>query len=89
MAKKVCFTEKPDITAAADIKTIAMFVRYKRTSMGITLEDAAALCGLSKQAYNNIEKGVENSRIDTLFKALSALGIKLKIDETEAEDEWI
>ena len=89
MPKKVISTEKPDLSLPLNMNVIGDFVRYKRTSLGITLEDAAALCDLSKQAYNNIEKGIENSRVDTLFKVLSALGIRLEIKDEVSDDGWI
>lgn len=89
MGKQITVSEKPDISGPLDMRTIGEYVRYKRTSNKITLEDAASLSGLSKQAYNNVEKGIENIRIETLLKVCTALGIKLFIqDEKQEDDIW-
>jgi len=88
MAKRVVISEKPDLSAATDITVLGRFVRYKRTSLNLTLEDAASLCGLSKQAYNNVEKGLSTIRVETLFKVLVALGISLSIKEQGNDDGW-
>lgn len=90
MARTISIPELPQLDQPLDMATLGAFVRYKRAKLGITLEDAAALCGLSKQAYNNVEKGVATVRADTLFKALQGLGIGLSVTpEQEADDEWI
>ncbi|GGD69571.1 helix-turn-helix domain-containing protein [Lacimicrobium alkaliphilum] len=90
MAKKVTIAKKPDLSQPADMRILGQFIRHRRTSLNMTLEDAASLCGLSKQAYSNVERGVNNIRVETLFKALDALGVFLTIQETEqGEDDWI
>ncbi len=89
MAKRVILFPKPDLSAPINTKVIGDFVRHKRTSAKMTLEDTASLCGLSKQAYNNVELGVENIRVDTLFKALRGMGVKLSIiDNTNNDGDW-
>ena len=89
MGKQIIVADKPDLSGSLDMQTIGKYVRYKRTSNKLTLEDAASLSGLSKQAYNNVEKGVENIRIETLLKVCAALGIKLFIqDEKQDDDVW-
>ncbi|GAB3025229.1 helix-turn-helix domain-containing protein [Bowmanella dokdonensis] len=89
MAKRVVPAEKPDMTRAVDMAMLGAYIRYKRSLLGITLEDAASLSGVSKQAYSNVETGKANTRADTLFKALEALGIQLQIvDIPEQTDDW-
>lgn len=39
------------------ITLLGAYIRHHRTHLGLTLEDAAALCEVSKQTYNNIELG--------------------------------
>lgn len=99
MARTVVATPKPDISAPTDMSLLGAFIRHRRTHLGMTLEDAAALCGVSKQAYNNVELGEKNLRVSTLFSVLSALGIILRIedieacqtstDHEEAHDDWL
>ena len=89
MAKRVTLFPKPDPARSIDAQWLGALIRHRRTSAGMTLEDAAGLCGLSKQAYNNIELGVENSRVESLFKALNGMGIKLSVNGIgEVTDEW-
>ena len=89
MAKRVTLFPKPDPSSFIDAQWLGALIRHKRTSAEMTLEDAAGLCGLSKQAYNNIELGVENSRVESLFKALNGMGIKLSVNDiSEVADEW-
>lgn len=70
MARTVVVTTKPDITKPVDMPLLGAYIRHHRTQLGMTLEDAAALCGVSKQAYNNIELGEKNLNVDTLFLSL-------------------
>ncbi|WP_417664466.1 helix-turn-helix domain-containing protein [Pseudidiomarina donghaiensis] len=92
MARKITMTPKPDLSKTNDMTTIGNLVRHKRTTLGITLEDAASLCHLSKQAYSNVEKGLESVRVETLLKVLNALGIQLAVSDTaevaEVSNDW-
>ena len=89
MPKQIVPSEKPDLHQQADLKLLAKMVRFKRTSLKIRLIDAASLCGVSKQAYNNVELAVDKVRVETLFKVLNGLGIKLLIQDKNETDEWI
>lgn len=80
MARRVVVTPQPDLSQPADMALLGAVIRHRRTSLKLTLEDAAALCGISKQAYNNIELGSENVKVETLFKVLRAVGISLLVD---------
>ena len=92
MARNITITPKPDLSQANSMATIGALVRHKRTMLGITLEDAASLCQLSKQAYNNVEKSLESVRVETLLKVLNALGIQLTVRDTtevaEVSNDW-
>ncbi|MFU8785321.1 helix-turn-helix domain-containing protein [Aliidiomarina sp.] len=90
MARRVVATPKPNPSQPADMALLGAVVRYRRTGLNITLEDAAALCGVSKQAYNNVELGSENIKVETLFKVLTAFGISLRVtDLSGGSDEWL
>lgn len=79
MARRVVTTPKPDISQPVDMVMLGAVIRHRRTSVSMTLEDASALCGISKQAYNNIELGAESVKVETLFKVLRAFGISLSV----------
>ncbi|MEZ5471672.1 MAG: helix-turn-helix transcriptional regulator [Marinicella sp.] len=83
---KIIATEKPDHSRKVDFKWLGQYVRHKRTSMGIGLADAASLCGLSKNAYSNIELG-KSAKVETLFIVLNNMGIELSVVEHE-DDIW-
>ena len=80
-------TKKPDAQKTIDYIWLGQYIRYKRTSLGMGLVEAATLCGLSKTAYSNVELA-KNSRVDTLFAVLKNLGIRLSIQEEE-DVPWI
>ena len=79
MAKKIIITSEPDITQPADLTLIADAVRHVRTKCDMTIEDAAAAIGVSKQSLNDIEKAKPGCRLSTMLKVMENLGIKLKV----------
>ncbi|NQY37603.1 MAG: helix-turn-helix transcriptional regulator [Alteromonadaceae bacterium] len=95
MAKRVIATKAPNLDLPVNIKRIGEFVRFKRTTLDLTIENAASLCGVSKQALNNIELGIETVKLITLFKVLNELGVSLWFEnqsannKEEADDEWL
>ena len=89
MVKKVVTTPAPPIGGNLDMNTIGDYIRHQRTSLGMTLVDAAALSNLSKQTYQNIEKGHSTVKVESLLKACKALGVGLSIILAESDDDWI
>ena len=95
MAKRVITTEAPDRSLPVNIKRLGELVRFKRTTLGLTIESAASLCGVSKQAFNNVELGLETVKLATLFKMLNSLGVSLWFDNPNdnsnegTDDEWL
>lgn len=85
---KIIPTKKPDINKTIDFIWLGQYIRYKRTSLGIGVVEAAAMCGLSKTAYSNVELA-KNSRVDTLFTVLVIFGIHLNVMEENNEITWI
>ena len=95
MAKRVVATKKPDSETPVNMEKLGQFVRFKRTSMGMTIENAANTCGVSKQAFSNVESGLETVKAETIFKVLDCLGITLWFDQgissskTDENDVWL
>lgn len=95
MPKRVVFTEKPNLNLHVNMERLGEFVRYKRTSLGMTIETAASLCGISKQALSNVESGLKTVKAETIFKVFDCLGIKMWFDKGLSEpsvdenDEWL
>jgi hypothetical protein len=44
MAKRVIGTRKPDLNTPVNMQRLGQFVRFRRTSMGMTIENAAGIC---------------------------------------------
>lgn len=67
-------------------------VRARRTQSGLTLPDAAALCGVAKDTLMKVEHGVPTVRMDSVLQICSSLGITLHIvswqNKMDAADEW-
>lgn len=95
MAKRVIGTRKPDLNTPVNMQRLGQFVRFRRTSMGMTIENAAGICGVSKQAFSNVESGLETVKAETIFKVLNCLGValwfnqNLSNDKTDENDEWL
>jgi len=96
MAKRIVIPPKPDTSSSVSMDTLGQFVKFRRTTLGMTIDEAASLCGVSKQALSNVEKSLESVRMDTVFKIINSLGIKLWIKSSEeidingeSDSEWL
>ena len=68
MAKRVVATQKPDLNTPVNMQQLGQFVRFRRTSEGMTIEDAAGICGVSKQTFSNVESGLETGQSGINFQ---------------------
>lgn len=57
---------------------IAQNIRSKRSSIGISQEELADLCGLHRTYIGAIERGERNITVNTLAKVASALKIPIE-----------
>lgn len=95
MSKRVVITKKPDLNIQVNMKRLGQFIRFRRTSMGMTIETAASICGVSKQAFSNVESGLKTVKAETIFKVLDCLGVTLWFDKDSNDDkanetdEWL
>jgi len=62
------------IRAAEDLGRI---IRKRRKEDGLTLHDAAAVCGVSHVFLSALENGKESVRLDKVLKVTSCLGIEI------------
>jgi HTH-type transcriptional regulator / antitoxin HipB len=63
------------IKSAQDLGGI---IRQKRKADGLTLEEAAAVCGVSYAFLSVLENGKETVRLNKVLQVLSCLGIELE-----------
>jgi len=68
---------KNKITTAADIGAT---VRKKRKEDGLTLADAAALCGVGYRFMSDLENGKETVQVGKLLQVATALGLDVCIE---------
>ena len=69
---------------AADIGTA---VRKKRKEDGLTLADAAALCGVGYRFMSDLENGKETVQVGKVLKVLTALGLDMTIEARKWPNE--
>lgn len=62
----------------ASPEDIGRIVRQKRKSDGLTLEEAAAVCGVSYAFLSALENGKETVRLNKILQVFSCLGIELE-----------
>lgn len=80
MAKRIIVTSKPDQKNRLNEKSLGQWLRFVRTSVGLTIEDAAALAGVSKQSFSDLEHGKSGCRLGITIKILDSLGIDLEVN---------
>ena len=63
------------INTAEDLGSI---IKQKRKADGLTLEEAAAVCGVSYAFFSALENGKETVRLNKVLQVLACLGIELE-----------
>jgi len=59
-------------------KDLGGMIKQKRKADGLTLEEAAAVCGVSYAFLSALENGKETVRLSKVLQVLSCLGIELE-----------
>ena len=67
---------KDKVTTVTDI---GVAVRKKRKADGLTLADAAGLCGVGYRFMSDLENGKETVQVGKVLKVLTALGLEMTI----------
>lgn len=80
MAKSVKISEKPTNPIITDIKDFGKHIKYKRTSQGLSIEEAAALCNVNAITLTKLENGSEGTRLSTALHISKMFGLKLILD---------
>lgn len=73
-------------------KDLALYLNDKRKQLKMSQSEVADLVGLKQDTVSKFENSPDNSRIDTLFRILSALNLNISLVEknqgTHEEIEW-
>lgn len=60
--------------------SIAKMIKYYRKQSGLSQIQCAKIAGIGKTALYDIEQGKETVQLNTLFKVLEVLNIKMKFE---------
>ncbi len=73
-------------------KDLALYLNDQRKQLKMSQSEVADLVGLKQDTISKFENSPDNSRIDTLFRILSALNLNINLVEKEQEThediEW-
>ncbi|HAT1597785.1 TPA: helix-turn-helix domain-containing protein [Legionella pneumophila] len=73
-------------------KDLALYLNDRRKQLKMSQSEVADLVGLKQDTISKFENSPDNSRIDTLFRILSALNLNISLVEkgqkTHEEIEW-
>lgn len=73
-------------------KDLALYLNDKRKQLKMSQSEVADLVGLKQDTISKFENSPDNSRIDTLFRILSALNLNISLVEkgqkTHEDIEW-
>ena len=72
---------------AATAADIGAAIRKKRKEDGLTLADAAALCGVGYRFLSDLENGEPTVQMGKVLQVLTALGLDLYVASREWPDE--
>lgn len=61
----------------ASAEDIGRIIKQKRKDDGLTLEEAAGVCGVSYAFLSALENGKETVRLNKLLQVVKSLGIEL------------
>ncbi|MDF1757605.1 MAG: helix-turn-helix domain-containing protein [Legionellaceae bacterium] len=71
---------------------LALFLNDKRRQLKMSQSQVADLVGLKQDTISKFENSPDNSRVDTLFRILSALNLNISLVEKKPEShediEW-
>ncbi len=79
MARPIRIVETPSKAEITNPKDLAAFVRARRTQAGLRIDDAAELCGVSVVTLSKIETAKGGVNVESLFRVLKGLGIRLQV----------
>lgn len=77
MAKTVKVSEKPNSEIITSMKELGTHIKYQRTKLGLTRENAASMCSINYQTLSNIENGNAQCDVGNVFHVAKMLGITL------------
>ena len=87
MAKNVKISKKPVDSKIKDARDIGNVIKYKRTSLGLTRQEAADFCNISYVTLQNIENATKEAGISNILKVMTRLGIEIETNIINEESK--
>ncbi len=72
--------ENPLKNRVVTVAQIGTAIRNKRKEDGLTLAEAAALCGVGYRFMSDLENGKQTMQIGKVLKVLTALGLDMTVE---------
>jgi transcriptional regulator with XRE-family HTH domain len=72
-------------TLQARVEDLAKILRQRRKALGVTVQNAAAAAGMSRDTWYRMERGEATVTIGAWFNALDALGLRFGIGLQDVE----
>jgi HTH-type transcriptional regulator / antitoxin HipB len=72
---------------ATTVADIGAAIRKKRKADGLTLANAAALCGVGYRFMSDLENGKETVQVGKVLRVLMALGLDMTIEARKWPNE--
>jgi len=83
MAKSVKVSIKPINNKVKDLKDLGQIIKYKRTLLGLTRQEAADFCNISYVTLQNIENCSDKTGVGNVLRVMMRLGIEIKTNILE------
>ena len=77
MARKIVKTGLPDSPTISSLADLGAFVRSRRTTQGLRIDDAAGLCDVSVQLLSDLENGIGSVGFPKALGVVGQFGITL------------
>ena len=86
MSKQIKVHPTPDLSQRLTAELLGLAIRARRTQSKLRLEDAALLCNVAKQTFQDIESGLGKNKFETILQICHGLGIQLRIMPWSEDD---
>lgn len=91
--KKIVPIPAPASSEPCTPELLGLFIKAARTQQGLTIEQAAALSGVSLGTFVAAENKTSTLKLATVFKLLNSLGVKLHAQlpttGAQGDDGWV
>ena len=91
--KKVRPVAPPNATDACTPASLGLCIKAARTQQGLTIEQAAALSGVSLGTFVAAENKTDTLKLASVFKILDSLGVRMHVQLPSAlsgnDDGWV